>query len=124
MRAELRDPAGRSPDPRHVNFQPIVAWRHRAEFPMLTHISPVGDTVYNSMQVNTLIEELETIKTMIERQGTLRTVEALGSRDIFQDARLFGWDLESGLPDMVDDLIEMCWATREPGHKSLWFLGL
>jgi len=123
MRAEIRSALGELLEFPSVDMQQIVAWRLRGTFPMHTHISPFGDTFYNSMQVSTLLEELTTVKAMIEMDGLRETIAALGSLETAEGLRLVSFDVESGLAHLVDDLIAICWASRQRAQYELWFVG-
>jgi hypothetical protein len=75
-------------------FDPVRKGISRTEYPILGHIDPYGDTVFNRMQVRTLMEEI---------------------------ARLECADIISG--QLRDSIIELCERCLARPHQFLWFIG-
>lgn len=79
-------------------YLPLVGWADRSEFPMLGHIDPYGNTVYNRGQMNTLLLELERVR------DNLSTTEVDKEKDI-------------------EELDSICTEGMKKPHRFLWFVG-
>lgn len=79
-------------------YRQLVTWSQRFEFPMLDHIDPYGDTIFNGGQMQSLVAELDAIET--------------GMPDVGQrEARV------------IAQIRELCAAGIRRPHSFLWFVG-
>lgn len=81
----------------HPGFDPVSCGIDRVEYPVLGHLDPHGDTVLNSLQMRTLIQELARARAAGER--------GLGS------------------PEFQAQLERLVAVARERVHRFLWFIG-
>ena len=78
-------------------YRPLLARDDSSkEFPMLGHVDPYGTTVFNSLQAQTLLVELE----------------ALRARNADDESRR-----------AIDSLTYLCHLTTGRPHRFLWFVG-
>ena len=75
--ASLGDVLHLVPPPRPSGwYDPLVGVQDRHRFPMLAHVDPYGDTIFNRAQMSALVEELETIQPDLDGEA-LSTARAL-----------------------------------------------
>lgn len=79
-------------------YNPIVEWVDRARFPMLGHIDPYGNTIFNGGQMQTLIEELELVRALYP-------------------------EASSQSADAVSEIQRLCEIGARRPHTYLWFIG-
>ena len=108
---------------RAFSFQRLVSWERRAEYPMLGHIDPVGETILNRYQLETLGEELESLSQMIHKLGSAGTAELLGAGEVPDSMRIRDWDPESDFVDLLKQLQLAVSEARSGVHRYLWFSG-
>jgi hypothetical protein len=79
-------------------YFPLVSWDDRQEFPMLGHVDPFGDTIFNGGQMQWLLTELDAIEARSE-------------------------ELDASASDSVAHLRLLCYIGVRRPHSYLWFLG-
>lgn len=94
LRAEDRTDLRAVDSPYHL----LVGWSQRADFPMLGHVDPHGDTIFNGGQMQALVAELDVIET---------TFPDIAGREV-------------GVITQIKELCKI--GTRRP-HSFLWFIG-
>jgi len=75
----------------------LVPFSERASFPLLAHIDPYGDTIFNGLQMESLSTELKRL---------------LDSGSDPDEKR-----------DFIVSLIDMCAEGVRRPHRYLWFIG-
>jgi hypothetical protein len=97
IRIDLRSARGEVLDSLRADpvFDPVLAGIDRMAYPILGHIDPYGDTVLNSMQVETLLTEI-----------TRLLPESSVIPDRFANA-----------------LIQICRKCLSRPHQFIWFVG-
>lgn len=78
--ASLQDVLHLVPPPQPSGwYEPLVGLQDRQSFPMLAHIDPYGDTIFNRAQMSTLLEELATIRPELDgvALSTARAISVL-----------------------------------------------
>ena len=105
-----------------VEFVPIVAWEHRAQFPMLTHQDPYGRLILNQRQVETLLKEVTTIELRISELGLVEALKALGSPLVSLGPE-HETELAAQVRDFIERLRELSAETLTGVHRYLWFIG-
>ena len=79
-------------------YIPVVSWADRTEYPILGHVDPYGNTIYNRGQMETLMTELERVR----RKSHAADVDAKAA---------------------IEGLREVCAEGIKKPHRYLWFLG-
>jgi hypothetical protein len=79
-------------------YMPLTSVADREMYPILGHVDPYGRTIYNRLQMQTLVEELDRI-------------------------RAAGSDLDAERLAVIDGLRELCVKGLHRPHTLLWFLG-
>jgi hypothetical protein len=93
----LKDEAGKVLARMLRPYVPLVSGGDLLEYPMLSHIDPYGNTIYNRGQMRTLRTELGRFTDSVELSG------------------------ESS--EMVQQLLAICAKGLERPHRYLWFVG-
>ena len=120
VRNERREQVPETPS---MSFQNIVTWDKRTSYPMLGHIDPIGVTVFNRLQVRSLIAELDRVRAGIDRGGVSATALALGAESVEESLQIQSWNAERDLAGLVEDLVELCNVSLQRVHRYLWFQG-
>ncbi|TDC59224.1 hypothetical protein E1258_18735 [Micromonospora sp. KC207] len=94
----LKDQLGRVVLVAERPYPRLVSWTDRVEFPMLGHVDPYGNTIYNRGQMESLIMELDKLQAV--------------RPEVF---------LNDG--GFVQDLRDLCLAGIRKPHRYLWFVG-
>ena len=94
----LKDRSGRVLMRLTRSYIPLVSWVDRTEYPILGHIDPYGNTIYNRGQMETLMAELERVW-----RASL--------------------DADDGAKAAIDGLRDVCAEGLKRPHRYLWFLG-
>lgn len=105
-------------------FSQIVGPGKRDEFPLLTHLDPYGNTIFNRFQVETLQRELDVVAGLIGDVGVSAAANILGTHEdngrLGDAARA---EVEAGLPGLIEKLDELCALSLKRPHRYLWFVG-
>jgi hypothetical protein len=94
----LRNERGIDVDGCNEPYVPVVAWDERAAFPMLGHIDPYGDTVFNVFQMREMLAELDRVCSRLADDGIDR-------------------------PPVLEEIRRLCDVGQRHPHQYLWFIG-
>jgi hypothetical protein len=94
----LKDQAGTVLASLEDPYIPLVSWADRSDFPILGHVDPYGNTIYNRGQIETLLSELKRIRDTLS-------------------------DLQGNEELLIRGLEEICADGLRKPHRFLWFLG-
>lgn len=94
LKSERHEILARSPRP----YVPLVTWTDREEYPMLGHVDPYGNTIYNRGQMETLMVELDRLRTSLFSRND----------DMF---------------DSLEQVLRLCENGIRRPHRYLWFVG-
>jgi hypothetical protein len=104
-------------------IQSLVGWNHRASFPMLAFIDPLGNTMFNAGQAEALDGELAGILDRCANEGVLATARSIGADQTHKDLAIIGWDLERDFVPLIERLRDACAVVLEKPHRYIWFSG-
>jgi hypothetical protein len=104
-------------------FQTLVSAAQRERYPMLSHIDPLGNTIFNRAQVRSLLQEVESIAALVAEKGIDVVSADLGMTAVLESLRIPGFDLKRDLLTLLAELEKMCQMTLERRHRYLWFVG-
>ncbi len=94
----LRDGAGAELERTEHPYVPLLGKESRDIYPLLAHVDPYGNTIYNRGQMETLLVELRQIRDTCPnlRQDRLA---------------------------VIDELQRICTEGLKKPHRFLWFIG-